>query len=82
MQGSSVLDFLAGRAETPPARVSQVGYELFGMKAFISGHWKILLLPPPFGTGDWELFNLQQDPSESHDLSEQFPQERQHLINQ
>ena len=82
MQGTSVLDFLAGKAETPPAKVSQVGYELFGLKAFISGHWKILSLPKPYGTGIWELFDLQQDPSESTDLSEQNPAERAALIAQ
>ena len=52
------------------------------MKAFISGQWKILQLPEPYGTGNWELFNLQQDPAESNDLSKQYPQERQKLIAQ
>ncbi len=82
IQGSSVLDFLEGKAAAPPAKVSQVGYELFGMKAYVSGHWKILLMPKPYGTGDWELFNLQQDPGETNDLSEQYPNERKKLIAQ
>ena len=80
MQGSSVLEFLEGKVAGPPAKVSQVGYELFGMKAYIAGHWKILQMPKPYGTGDWELFNLQQDPAELNDLSRQYPNERKKLI--
>ena len=53
------------------AQASQVGYELFGMKAFFDGDWKILWMPPPFGTGDWQLYNLIEDPGELVDLSDQ-----------
>jgi len=34
-----------------------------------------------FGTGDWELFNLREDPAESNDLSSQYPEIRTELIN-
>ncbi|MBW2540388.1 MAG: hypothetical protein JRE27_12435, partial [Deltaproteobacteria bacterium] len=34
MQGKSVLDLFAGKSESPYAEANQVGYELFGMKAF------------------------------------------------
>jgi len=27
-------------------------------------------MPKPFGTGEWELFNLKEDPAEMNDLSE------------
>jgi len=79
-QGTSVLSFLAGDTATPAPQVSQVGYELFGMKAFISGRWKLLQLPEPFGTGDWQLYNLDKDPAELTDLSEEFPDDREKLI--
>ena len=68
-QGTSVLDLFAGKVETPSAEVSQVGYELFGLKAYYVGDWKILWMPPPFGPGEWELFNLREDPAEMNDLS-------------
>jgi arylsulfatase len=51
---------------------SQVGYELFGMKAFFDGDWKILWMPPPFGSGEWALFDLRDDPAEMNDLSGEF----------
>lgn len=58
MQGQSVLDFFEGKAKAPYAEAGRVGYELFGLKAFLDGAWKILWMPRPFGKGDWELFNL------------------------
>ncbi len=73
MQGTSVLELFAGEVGTPAAEVSQVGYETFGLKAFFAGDWKILRMPPPFGTGEWELFNLREDPAELNDLSAEHP---------
>ena len=80
MQGKSVLDVFAGEAETPYAEASQVGYELFGLKALFDGNWKILLMAPPFGSGEWELFNLKDDPSEINDLSKKYPQRLAEMI--
>ena len=57
-----------------------IGYELHGMRAYIKDEWKIVSLQKPFGNGDWELFNLAEDPAESIDLSEQFPEIRNELI--
>jgi arylsulfatase len=57
-----------------------VGWELFEMKAYIRNKWKILRLPKPFSTGDWQLFDLEKDPGETTDLSKQFPEIRNELI--
>jgi len=78
MQGSSMLALLEGGNDLP---VSEVGYELFGMKAYIADGWKILSMQKPFGTGDWELFNLEQDPAELNDLSKRYPDKRRELIS-
>ena len=80
MQGNSVLDFLSGEAETPYPDAGRVGYELFGLKAFFDGNWKILQMPRPFASGDWELYNLKQDPGETNDLSSEYPQKREEMI--
>jgi len=74
MQGRSVLDLIGRKGESPSDETCQVGYELFGLKAYIVGDWKILWMPPPFGKGDWELFNLREDPGEMSDLSELHPE--------
>jgi arylsulfatase A-like enzyme len=57
-----------------------MGWELFEMKAYIKGNWKILRLPKPFGTGEWQLFDLANDPAETTDLSSQHPQTKDSLI--
>ena len=80
MQGGSLLDFFEGRVATPYAGASQLGYELFGMKAFFDGDWKILWMPPPFGPGDWQLYNLKDDPAEMNDLSDQYPDRLAEMI--
>jgi arylsulfatase len=80
MQGQSMLDFLAGEAETPYPGAGRVGYELFGLKAFFDGDWKILQMPPPFASGEWELYNLKENPAETVDLSSEYPQKLEEMI--
>ena len=82
MQGRSVMDVFGGEAATPYAEASQVGYELFGMKAYFAGDWKVLWMPQPFGKGDWELFNIKEDPAELRDLSAENPQKLKELVGQ
>ena len=80
MQGRSVLELFEGKVESPYVEASQVGYELFGLKAFFVGDWKILWMPPPFGPGEWELFNLKQDPAELADLGGLHPEKLKEMI--
>ena len=56
------------------------GWELFEMKAYIKGKWKILRLPQPFGTGQWQLYDLEKDPGETTDASNDFPGVKNELI--
>jgi len=79
MMGRSLLPLLTGEKEAIHYNEG-IGYELHGMRAYIKDEWKIVNLPIPFGNGDWELFNLIEDPAESIDLSEQFPEIRNELI--
>jgi len=81
LQGKSVLDLFAGKSESPYAEANQVGYELFGMKALFDGEWKILWMPPPFGKGEWELYNLEKDPAEINDLGNKYPEKVMRMID-
>ena len=80
LHGTSVLDLFAGNVEVPSAEVGQVGYELFGLRAFFDGDWKILWMPPPFGPGEWELFDLRRDPAEMNDLSGDNPEKLAEMV--
>ena len=79
--GKSGLAYVQGNAETVHGPDHGQGWELFEMKAYIKGEWKILRLPAPFDDGGWALYNLTKDPGETIDLSDQFPEIKQELLN-
>ncbi|TWT81246.1 Arylsulfatase [Planctomycetes bacterium CA13] len=71
-QGWSLQGLMQG--EEPVAFEKRgFGSELFGIRAYRLGKWKILMLPVPYGTGKWQLYDLTSDPGETTDLSLRFP---------
>lgn len=50
-----------------------LGVELFGKKAYREGCWKVLELPPPYGSGEFGLYNICDDISERVNLAEKQP---------
>ncbi len=80
-QGKSLWPLLAGRENATRTDSDWLGWELFGNRAIRQGDWKLLyLLKGAGGTGDWELFNLREDPAELHDLSAKYPEKRAALL--
>jgi arylsulfatase len=57
-----------------------MGWELFGRCAIRKGKWKITKIERPFGKGIFELFDLEKDPTESHDLSTSNPVKYQEML--
>ncbi len=80
MQGKSWVGMLKGSAASPRGPDDWLGWELFGNRAIRQGDWKISWHYEPFGTWDWQLFNLAEDPGEQYDLSAKLPGKRQELI--
>ncbi len=80
MQGKSWAQMLAGEVQSPRGPEDWLGFELFGNRAIRRGDWKISWHYQPYGTWDWQLFNLDADPGEQYDLSEKFPEKRAELI--
>ncbi len=78
--GISILPLLNGETAALDAEKG-MGWELFEGKAYIKGNWKILRLGKPFGTGTWQLYNIENDPGEIYDLSQQFSAKRDSLIS-
>ena len=72
MQGFSLMPLLQGKPDASFEDRTQ-GFELYGMRVFRQGNWKALKLPSPYGTGEWELYNLAEDPAETHNLAESKP---------
>lgn len=71
-QGRSFLGALAGTDEAVATRT--LAWELFGRRAVREGRWKALWLWPPYGPGAWQLYDLEADPAELHDLGAAMPQ--------
>jgi arylsulfatase len=73
MIGKSWADVLAGAADSPRTDNDYMGWELFGNRAIRQGSWKLRWQWKPFGTAEWELFNLADDPGERIDLAADQP---------
>jgi arylsulfatase len=80
MQGKSWAQLLAGEVQSPRGPDDWLGWELFGNRAIRQGDWKISWHFRPYGIWDWQLFNLDADPGEQFDLSEEFPEKKAQLI--
>ncbi len=80
VQGKSWVGMLAGRTQSPRTSDDWLGWELFNNRAIRQGNWKISWLYRPFGTYDWQLFNLAEDPGEQYDLSDKFPEKKKELV--
>jgi arylsulfatase len=61
-------------------------YEMLGCRALYDRGWKAVVYHPifdqsvPFGDDNWELYNVDVDPSECHDLAEQHPERLREMI--
>jgi arylsulfatase len=80
VQGKSWVAMLEGRTQSPRGEGDWLGWELFGNRAIRQGDWKISRHYEPWGTGDWQLFNLAEDLGEQHDLSDKFPEKMNALV--
>jgi arylsulfatase A-like enzyme len=69
MRGRSLVPYLQGHADVVHTEETATGWELFGRCAIRRGDWKALLIPPPDGPGQWQLYDLARDPGETNDLA-------------
>ena len=56
-----------------------VGGEMAGGKWLRRGDYKAVMVPLPYGQGEWQLFNLAKDPGETEDLSKKYPEKIKEL---
>ncbi|MEZ5500230.1 MAG: amidohydrolase family protein [Steroidobacteraceae bacterium] len=77
MSGRSVLAALAGKPSDGTLRV--MADELLGKRYVRQGPWKILHMPEPWGNDAWQLYDLDQDLAEQHDLAGSRPDKVQEL---
>ncbi len=69
-EGISLLPAFEGESQPRPAPLF---WEFAGNRAMRDGQWKIVSEP----SGDWQLFDLDHDRGECHDLAAQMPERLQ-----
>ncbi len=80
LMGKSWGPMLTGQVESPRTTKDYLGWEVFGNRAVRQGDWKLRWQYKPFGTGDWELFNLASDPAERIDLAAERPDKLKEML--
>jgi arylsulfatase len=81
-RGRSWVNHLSSPTEYPTVHQDANhihGWELFGNRAIRRGNWKAVLLAKQ-GAGDWELFNVEEDPAEQHDLAKERPEMLEEML--
>ncbi len=73
LMGKPWNDMLAGRAESPRTERDYLAWEIFGNRAVRQGEWKLRWQFKPYGTGEWELYNVATDPGERMNVAAQNP---------
>ena len=81
MQGKSWVQTIHGKQTSPRTATDFIGTELWNAKSIRKGKWKIVSVPDPIGTGEWQLYDIENDPGERTDLAEQQPGKLEELIN-
>jgi arylsulfatase len=73
--GKSWMPMLGGDVKAVRTEQDWIGWEMFGNRAVRQGDWKLLyLLKAAGGPGEWQLFNLRNDPAELRDQSKEQPE--------
>ena len=89
MQGISILPALEDDSVSVRDPNHIEGWEMFGKTAIRKGDWKMIQEPeddyfswqtPLEDNYRWQLFNLAEDPSEFYDVSEQYPEKFDEMI--
>ena len=80
LMGKSWGKLLAGEEESPRSTQDYLTWEVFGNRAVRQGDWKLRWQYQPYGTEQWELFNLAEDVAERHDLAAAKPEKVQALL--
>jgi len=76
IEGASLLPMLTGEAAEAHPAGTVFGWELLGQRSIRQGDWKIVWdqrVPAP--QRRWQLFDLEADPFEQHDLSASNPEQ-------
>jgi len=81
LTGRSLTPLLSGVEGRVYGDLDAIGLELNGNAALFRGRYKIVRNNPPGSDGEWRLFNIEDDPGETLDLSFASPQLFQDMLS-
>jgi arylsulfatase A-like enzyme len=79
MRGRSITGLLSGDKNEVYGADEAIGAEMGGGKWLRIGDYKAVEVPPPYGQGQWQLFDLKKDLGETEDLSKKHPEKMKEL---
>lgn len=79
VRGRSIAALLSDDVKEVYSVNEPIGGEMAGGKWLRRGDYKAVMVPPPFGQGEWQLFNISKDPGETEDLSRKYPKKMKEL---
>ncbi|RSM00815.1 hypothetical protein CEP52_008927 [Fusarium oligoseptatum] len=82
MLGKSWTSYMTGKQDSVHDSETITGWEFLGRQALRKGSWKIVKLPQPWGTGEWEMFDLSTDLAEDINLREKFPEKFNEMLGE
>jgi arylsulfatase len=74
MRGKSLNGVLSASEESVYSAEDYVGGELGNGMWMRQGDYKAVTVAPPYGTGEWQLYNVVDDPGETLDLAKEQPE--------
>ena len=74
MRGKSFTKVLSGANEATHSPDEYIGGEMGTGKWMRKGNYKAQMVPNPYGTNEWKLFDLSLDPGETTDISSDRPE--------
>ncbi len=74
MMGRSMAKVLSGSADELYGDDEYVSGEMLNGKWTRKGDFKAVSVAPPYGSGEWHLYNVVEDPGETKDLSAEMPE--------
>ncbi|KAJ5201862.1 arylsulfatase [Penicillium cinerascens] len=80
MRGKTMHSWLKGETDSVHPKDFVQGWELCGRAAIRVADWKALFIPAPKGPHRWQLYNLEKDPGEIYDLSDEYPHKLTELL--
>ena len=78
--GKTFVAQLAGEQARVHSESEVFGWELFNRRAVRKGDWKVTWHDSPFGSNQWQLYNVRVDPGETHDLARQEPEKLVEMV--